>query len=436
MGKGKHNYIFIFLYLLIFCMMYSPVRGQVWWEESGRKYDYDLSDVRVLILLGEDFDYHETIVVKDLWKKWGAQIDIAGTDDELTGHLFKRTKKGWDRSENRMIKMDMFLSDVDMSEYQVLFLPGGSSPASLIKADSLKLVQLVRDADRNGLILAAICHGPIALTAADVVKGHKITGHRDVIKGVQEQKGEYVREVCVVDENIITGNWPYFETFAVKVAEKILYPDGGGPNEKTPFDTNLALKTIKERRSIRQFQDKDVDQDTIELLLRAATWAPSANNDQPWKFVVVRDKEIKSQIIDAVIERMKGAYEELGYPLDRIRMYWSGVFSAPVHIFAFCDTTGVAVDKDFEEMEILHNMQGVSAACQNILLAAQALDLGSLWAGGPMVVEEQIKTLLRVPEEVRLAAIIGVGYPAYKAFPPVRKPLSKVMYIEKWGASK
>lgn len=433
MGKGMHSYISVLFCLLIFCMMHGPVMGQDWWEETDQDYSYDLSGVRVLILLGEDFDYHETIVVKDLWEKWGAQIDIAGTAEKLTGHLFKRTKKGWDRSENRTIEMDMLLDEVDMSEYQILFLPGGSSPASLIKADSLRLVQLVQDADKKGLILAAICHGPIALTAADVVEGHKITGHRDVIKGVQERKGEFVREVCVMDENIITGNWPYFETFAVKVAEKILYPDGGGPSQKTPFDTNIVLKTIKERRSIRQFQDKDVDQDTIELLLRAAIWAPSANNDQPWKFVVVRDKEIKNQIIDAVIERMKGAYEKLGYPLDRIKMYWSGVFSAPVHIFAFCDTSGIVVDKDFKEMEILHNMQGVSIACQNILLAAQALELGSLWAGGPMVVEEQIKTLLRVPEDVRLAAIIGVGYPAYKAFPPVRKPLSKVMYIEKWG---
>jgi nitroreductase/putative intracellular protease/amidase len=433
MGKGNHIYIFIFLYLLIFCMMYSPVMSQVWWEETDQDYGYDLSDVRVLILLGEDFDYHETMVVKDHWEKWGAQIEIAGTANELTGHLFKRTKKGWDRSENRTIQMDMLFSEVDMSKYKILFLPGGSSPANMVKTDSLGLAQLVQEADQKGLVLAAICHGPIALTAADVVEGHKITGHRDVIKGVQEQKGEYVREVCVVDDNIITGNWPYFETFAVKVAEKILYPEGGGPSQKSSFDTNPVLSAIKQRRSIRQFQDKDVDQDTIELLLKAATWAPSANNDQPWKFVVVRDREVNIQIVDAVIERMKGAYEELGYPLDRIKMYWSGVFSAPVHIFAFCDTTGITIDEEFEEMEILHNMQGVSIACQNILLAAQALELGSLWVGGAMVVEDQIKNFLRVPEEVRLAAIIGVGYPAYKAFPPVRKPLSKVMYIEKWG---
>ena len=418
--------------ILISSMVFASAIGQVWWEDTGRAYDYDLSNIRILILLGEDFDYHETMVIKDHWEKWGAKIDIAGTANELMGHLFKRTKQGWDRSENRSIKTDMLLSEADVSKYQVLFLPGGGSPTSLIKTDSLKLVQMLQKADQKGLILAAICHGPLALTTTDVVKGHKITGHRDVIKGVQERGGEYVREVCVVDGNIITGNWPYFETFAVKVAEKILYPEGGGLSEITPFDTNPVLKTIKERRSIRRFLDNDVDPTTVELLLRSATWAPSANNDQPWKFVVVRNKGVKSQIVDALVEEMKGFYEERGYPIDGIKRYWEGVFSAPVHIFAFCDTNGVAIDETWREVDMLHQMQGVAAACQNLLLAAEALGLASLWAGAPLIVEDTIDALLEVPKGIRLEAIIAVGYPAYKALPPVRKPLSEVVFLEKW----
>ena len=64
----------------------NPSWCQVWWEETGNKYEYDLSPYCILILLGDDFDYHETVVVKRHWEDWGASVDIAGTDTQLTGH--------------------------------------------------------------------------------------------------------------------------------------------------------------------------------------------------------------------------------------------------------------------------------------------------------------------------------------------------------------
>ena len=145
---------------LIFFWISGNLRGQVWWEETGNTYDYDLSKFRLLIPLGEDFDYYETMVIKEYWERWGARVDIAGTARELTGHLFKRTKTGWDRSTNRTIPTDLLLSTVDVSKYQALFLPGGSSPKNLLKADSVQIVQLIQNAQRKGLVLGAICHGP------------------------------------------------------------------------------------------------------------------------------------------------------------------------------------------------------------------------------------------------------------------------------------
>lgn len=405
---------------------------QVWWEMTGEKHNYNLSGYSFLILLGQDFDYHEAIVLKKYWEDWGARVAMAGTDKELTGHVWKRTEKGWDRSEDRQIRVDLLLSEVDLSRYQVLFFPGGDSPKSLLARDSSRVIDMVKQAHEKGLLLAGICHGPQVLAAAGVLRGRKVTGHRDIVKDIEEAGGEHVNQICVVDGNIVTGNWPYFETVAVKVAEKLLYPDGGGPSEESPFETNPVLKAIKERRSIRRFQDKDVEETKIEQILRAATWAPSANNDQPWKFVVVRSKETKEKVLNAFLDRMKDYFERHGIPLDRIRAFWSGIFEAPVHIFAFCDTSVVDTEEGFEETQMLWSTQGVSAACQNILLAAPALGLGSVWTGASLAVEDEIKDMLGVPEGVRLMTVIAIGYPDYEPLPPVRKPLSEITFFEKW----
>jgi nitroreductase len=121
-----------------------------------------------------------------------------------------------------------------------------------------------------------------------------------------------------------------------------------------------------------------------------------------------------------------------GIPLDNIATYWSDVFSAPVHIFVFYDTSGIEIEKEWEETQMLWSTQGVSAACQNILLAAKALKLGSLWIGLSLSVEEEIKKLLEVPEDVRLMTVIAIGYPSDEPLPRLRKPLSEVWFFEKW----
>jgi len=423
---------------LMVCLMFvfiggSAVHSQLWWEDSGEKHDYDLSGYRFLIVLGEDFDYHETVVVKQYWEEWGAEVDIAGTGLELTGHLWKKKDMGWDRSETKRLQTDLLLSEVDLSSYQAIFFPGGNSPKNLLETERSRVIEMIREADKKGLVLAAICHGPQVLAAAGVLQDRKATGHHEVVDEITGAGGEYVNQVCVVDENTVTGNWPYFETTAMQVAERVLYPQGGGPSVKSPFETDPVLKAIKERRSVRRFLEKEVEESKIELILKAATWAPSANNNQPWKFVVVRNGETKEKILNAFLDRMKDYYEGHGLPLERIRPFWAGIWAAPVHIFAFCDTSVVEIEEGWEEIEMLWSRQGVSAACQNVLLAAHALGLGSVWTGASLALEEEIKSMLGVPNEVKLMTVIAVGYPAHEPFPPVRRPLSDVMFLEEWG---
>lgn len=432
MKSGANVVLLVAVSLLFLTIGASRASGQLWWEDSGEQHDYDLSGYRFLIVLGEDFDFLEAQVVKEHWEEWGVEVEVAGTDLELTGHVWKRKDGQWDRSEIKKIYTDLLISEIDLSRYQAIFFPGGNSPKNLLERERARVVRLIQEADRRGLVLAAICHGPQVLAAAKIVEDRKVTGHHEVVEDLTGAGGEYVNKVCVVDQNTVTGNWPYFETMAVKVAERVLYPQGGGPSEMSEFETDPVLKAIKERRSVRSFEDKDVELSKIQLILRAATWAPSANNDQPWKFVVVKNKTTKEKLLDAFMGRMKDYYESHGLPLERVEAFWSGIFSAPVHVFAFCDTSVVEIEEGFEEIEMLWSTQGVSAACQNALLAAHAIGLGAVWTGAPLMVEVDVKDLLEVPQGVKLMTMIALGYPAAQPLPPVRRPLSEVVSFEKW----
>jgi len=211
--------------LLLVFVGVSTSMSQVWWEETGTQYPYDLSRHRLLILLGEDFDFQETMIVKRHWESWGAKVDIAGIRKVLTGHLWRKTAEGWDRSQQQTITCDILLENVDLARYNALFFPGGNSPTNLLKEDGSMVVKLIRQANQLGLVLAAICHGPRVLAAAGVVKGRMVTGHPEVEEELQRAGGSVPKRVFVVDENLVTGNWPYFETMAIKVAERLLYPE-------------------------------------------------------------------------------------------------------------------------------------------------------------------------------------------------------------------
>lgn len=417
----------------IACLAAAPARSsRVWWEETGKKYDYDLSGKRILAVLGDDFDYREMTIIVKYWEDWGGEVDLAGLVKEVTSHMLQKRGAGWDTSEKRKVETDLILSEAELSGYDALFFPGGKGPENLLKTDSTGVVGLIREADRRRLLITGICHGPLAIAASGLLEGRRATGFPDTERRIREAGGEYVTEVYVVDGNIITGNWPYFETFAVKVAERLLYPGGGAPSETSPFEKNPILRAIKERRSVRLFRDREVDDETVGLLLEAASWAPSADNGQPWRFVVVRRREVKERIIEALMAGVGAYFAKRGHPPDASRRYLEGIFSAPVHIFAFCDTTGLEMSGGFEEIEMLHGIQGVAAACQNILLAAHGLELGSLWVGLVLAAEKDVKRILGAPEGARLAAAVAVGYPARKPLPPVRNPLSDIMFREKW----
>lgn len=171
------------------------------------------------------------------------------------------------------------------------------------------------------------------------------------------------------------------------------------------MDERLSL--ILRRRSIRRYLDRPVEEDKIELLLGAAMAAPSASNQQPWHFVVVTER--------GTMEAMAGAH-----PYARM------LNQAPLCI-AVCGEPDASARGSYW-------VQDCSAAMQNLLLAAVALDLGAVWLGVHTSPEreEQIGEILGLPSHIKLLGLAAIGYPAEEKPPHDRYTADRV-HRERFG---
>lgn len=169
-----------------------------------------------------------------------------------------------------------------------------------------------------------------------------------------------------------------------------------------------VLEAIKGRRSIRAFKNVDVSDETVERLIEAARWAPSAGNIQPWEFIIVRKPEIKRKLAEAALGQ--GFIEE-----------------APV-VIVVCADEGRAAQGYGMRGKTLYCIQDTAAAIQNIHLAAYAMGLGTCWVGAFR--EDEAKKVLQTPAGIRPLVIIPVGYPAETPLPRGRRPLKQIVHHE------
>lgn len=164
-------------------------------------------------------------------------------------------------------------------------------------------------------------------------------------------------------------------------------------------------EAIKNRRSIRQFQDKEVEQEKLDQLLEAAILAPSAKNYQSWEFIIVKDPEkIKKLSVSSTGTcRFEGV---------------------PIIIVVCSDMNRVAGST--EERKDRFSIQDCAAATQNILLTAHSLGLGTCWVGS--YAPDPVKKELNIPEHVRILTLIPLGYPAETPTAPERNALDAVVH--------
>lgn len=167
-----------------------------------------------------------------------------------------------------------------------------------------------------------------------------------------------------------------------------------------------VIEAINNRRSIRRYKNKEIEDEKLNRILKSAQIAPSAANRQEWKFIVVKNKDIRDKLVEAA-HRQKF------------------VGQAPVTIVA-CSTES---ERLMPCGQYAYTVD-LSIAVSFMILEATELGLGTCWLGA--FDEELVKLILDIPEEVRVPAMFTLGYADESPSPRPRKPLKDIICIEKY----
>ncbi len=168
-----------------------------------------------------------------------------------------------------------------------------------------------------------------------------------------------------------------------------------------------VMSAIQGRRSVRNYLSKDIESDKLNKVLEAARLSPSANNNQGWKFVVIKDEKTREKLSEAA-----GGQKFVG--------------QAPVVIVA-CGTDPERVMKCGQHRYTVD----LSIAVSYMMLEAYEQGLGTCWIGH--FDEGEVKKILDIPDKVRVVAMTPLGYPAETPAPRPRKQLSEIVCYEKYS---
>ena len=159
------------------------------------------------------------------------------------------------------------------------------------------------------------------------------------------------------------------------------------------------MNAIKKRRSIRSYENTPVPTEALHLMLEAGGLAPSGKNGQPWRFSVIQENaRLKDEIAD-------------------LSAYRRWVKEAPCLIAVWLDTKS--------SYDVSKDLMGIGACIENILLMAEAQNLGTCWLGEILKAEETIKALLNIPADFTLTAVLTVGYIKTAGTQPARRSVKE-----------
>lgn len=179
---------------------------------------------------------------------------------------------------------------------------------------------------------------------------------------------------------------------------------------------------FRRQRAVRSWSERPVDDEHLRAVLQAAIHAPSGSNTQPWRFIVVRDAERKTSIRE-IYDRARADIAAAGPPQpDADRM---PIDRAPVLIVA-CVSTPSSGRAGFQTGASIY------PACQNLMLAARALGLGTVLTTVHRRRKAELHELLGIPDGIESAAIIPLGWPNRDYGRNRRAPLDQVVMQERW----
>ena len=199
-------------------------------------------------------------------------------------------------------------------------------------------------------------------------------------------------------------------------------------------------EVMRTASTVRRYRDDPVSDEVIDTCLRAASWAPSGGNQQPWKFVVLQSASLRDVITAAAHKTWDVMTEfysillpdhDADDPKSRVlrtmaeHMRIGG--AAPVLVL-FC----VQPQRGTTELQ---QAGSIFPAVQNFLLAARAQELGAaitLWHGS---CEDELRSMVGIPDDWKIATLLTVGWPRGRHHTVRRKPLSQVAAIDRWDSS-
>jgi nitroreductase len=198
------------------------------------------------------------------------------------------------------------------------------------------------------------------------------------------------------------------------------------------------------QRAIRRLKPDPVPDDLIRRLIEAATKAPSGGNRQPWAFLVIREPATKTKIAEWYLDAWNRTYGQLTQEQrDRFLPELTRVYGAAEHLALHLAEVPVMVlvcatniTAGLGAAASSSHFGSIFPAVQNLLLAARGLGLGASLTTLHRFHEEDVRTLLGIPENVETVALIPIGYPIGRYGPTTRRPIDEVTHFEHWDAAK
>lgn len=178
------------------------------------------------------------------------------------------------------------------------------------------------------------------------------------------------------------------------------------------------LSFFRARRSLRRYQTRPIPDGILEQLLEAATWAPSAHNRQPWRFVIIVDQAQKEALARAMGAKLRAdlAADGLSEPLieQDVNRSFQRISCAPLIILLCMTVSDMDSYPDARRSahERIMAIQSTAMAGQNILLMASSLGLGACWMCAPLFCPDLVGAALGLPADWQAQGMITVGYPA------------------------
>ena len=198
------------------------------------------------------------------------------------------------------------------------------------------------------------------------------------------------------------------------------------------LDTDL-FSVVRRQRACRAFSDRPVDDADVAKVLDAATFAPSAENRQPWEFLVVRAEATRAEIHALTVRAWEGGGREFAAArlepalLDEVDagITGGGYRGAPVLVVVAADTRRCLP---------VTIASSIFPATQNLLLAATALGLGSAFTTITTAFSDELRALVGLPEHVLPQVVVPLGHPAKPLGPPRRDPFADHTHRDRYGS--